>query len=191
MTKKIARDAPKRRWQVTITREMHDIAKRGDSRACLVRQGVFASIPGIKRLEVTLQWVRFTLGDLRYEYPLTASAAYLLASFESGDDVRPLLPLTFSLRHPKITYAGTKATAGPGTVTAIRLWAIEQGLPVKQTGGLAEDLIAAYESAHPGVEYRPTVRQFRRSRQASDRVRVDRFYGLRLRDGFKPGGEPA
>lgn len=162
---------------------------RGDSRRCMLRNAVAQAVPDAKRIQVDLQYIRFTRADgYRRRYQTPAGAAYNLASFEAGDTIEPF---TFSLRAGSV-FDSTQGESKPGTPKAVRRWALDNGLlPPGQAGlkRIPDDIKQAYTEA-TGVTAiaQATGRQRQMSRPARQNIRGDRFYGLRLANGFQPGG---
>jgi hypothetical protein len=167
---------------------------RGDSRRCMLRNAIALAVPDAKRIEVDLQHIRFTLPDgYRRKYPTPAGAAYNLASFEAGDSIEPF---TFSLRGG-VVFDSTQGESKPGTPKAVRAWAEANGLltPEQATAQkgrglqLPDDIKTAYtEATGYRVLAQATGRQRHMTRPARQNIRGDRFYGLRLANGFQPGG---
>lgn len=62
-------------------------AVKRHSAKCMYAQTVRLQIPGASTVSVTMEMVRFTLGDTRYAYPLPAKNAALLLLFDDGGEV--------------------------------------------------------------------------------------------------------
>lgn len=175
---------------IQVTGDIIGHSVRGDSQRCMIRNAVGNAVPDAKRIEVDLQYVRFTRGDgYRRKYPLPAQAAYNLASFEAGD---PIEPFQFTLRGGAV-YDSTQGESKPGTPAAIRVWAVENGLlpagaPARKTRITASIRKAYTEATGFPVLGQKQGRQRTMTRHARTSIRGDRFYGLRLADGFQPGG---
>jgi hypothetical protein len=157
----------------------------------MLRNAVAVAVPDAIRISVDLQEVRFTLPDgYRRRYPTPRIAAYNLASFEAGD---PVEPFTFTLRQGAV-YDSTQGESRPGTPAAIRAWALGQGVITPAEAARKKALQGAVKEAYTaatGVSVLPQKegRSKAMTRAARSNIRGDRFYGLRLANGFRPGGE--
>lgn len=175
---------------VTVTEETIARSVRGDSRRCMIRNAVSEAVPSAKRIIVDLHYVRFTLADgYRRRYPLPQVAAYNLLSFEAGE---PIAPFRFTLRDG-VVYDSSKGEYKPGTPKAIRAWAAENGLitpeQVAASSPLSSQVKVAYTQATGVTVLEQTSgRQRMMTRRARRNTTTDRFYGLRLANGFQPGG---
>jgi len=181
---------------IPVSSEIILTSERGITNNCMLFRAVKDHIPGASRIMVDLQFIRFSVNGIRFRYHTPTRAAYNLASFEAGDEVRPF---TFTLEGSGAeasVSAKTKTT--PGSAASIRSWAVAHRLMTQEQadrqGKLSEAIKTAYLEEYP--ETAQTVNNRRRgdsrmrTRPAHERVKMDRFYGLRLQNGFKPGGEP-
>jgi len=182
----------KRIQALGVTREIIENSVRGDSSRCMIAGAIRQAIPEAKRIDVDLQYVRFTRNCLRHVYPLPSRVAYNLASFESGEEVEPFV---FDLVGGNV-YQATSPPGRKGTVSRIRLWAVDQGVMTAEDAAKKRRIPPKTREAYiqaTGDNAAATVRTkppATMSQTARQHTRHDRFYGLRLRTGFKPGGEP-
>lgn len=76
---------PTRRLHIPITAEIINTAVERDSAHCVLADAVSAALPGVKRVTVDLQTIRFTTEDgTRYVYLTPAPAQELLVKFDQG-----------------------------------------------------------------------------------------------------------
>lgn len=181
---------------ISVTQEIIENSVRGDSQACMVRWAVKYHIPEALRIVVDITFVAFTIGNVRYRYSLPKKAAYALASFEAGEQVEPFV-FTLESRHGEV-HAKTPAKKHPGSATSIRLWAVSRSLMTQEQADeqqrIPQAIKDAYLAEHPEtaevVNNRRPGNTRLRTRQAQQNIRQDRFYGLKLQNGFAPGGAP-
>src|SRR4029077_5439608 len=96
---------------IRVTQEDIDRATRKSSSRCVVALAIARQIPDAARVEVDVQSVRFTQGDVRREFVVPPVVASYVCDFDAGDEIHPF---TFRLRtdrevvreRPKLTEAG-------------------------------------------------------------------------------------
>ena len=82
--------------KVPVTQEAIDNALRRNAHFCIIAQAL--KLIGARQIQVSQEGARFTLGNVRYYYPLPAPSAAKLIGWDNGEDGEPFV-VPFEGRH--------------------------------------------------------------------------------------------
>jgi hypothetical protein len=88
-------------YTIRVTDEIITQATARDSSHCMIAEAVKASIPGVARVSVDLQTIRFTKDGKRYTFLTPRRGQEVLIDFDQGR--RPEAAFDLRIRQPQVT----------------------------------------------------------------------------------------